>query len=190
MSQSSQTTVKTKNELIDELKTLKQICSVCGCREYLSNFFNDLKNDVEIEILSKQLGFNPNQPILFHRKLIELRQQIIDRIDSFESKTNAHEKDEHLASSITPIKERINSIVTTLNLINENNSTMETTQLDQIREAIETEESNIFRHLFNNKTIAFVNVEQLVGESKRELIDFKLVVVRDEYISNKALKQR
>ena len=182
MSQSVQTTTKTKNELINELTMLKELCSVCGSQAYLRNYFNDLKNDVEIEILSKQISFSPAQTIIFQRKLIELRQQLIDRIEAFESKINAQERDEQVTASIVTTREKLNSI---FSLINENHS-----QLDEIEESIQCEETNILKHLFQNKTIAFVNVEQLVGESKREMIDFKLIIVRDEFISNKAIKQR
>ena len=54
---------------------------------------------------------------------------------------------------------------------------------------IENEELRLIQCLLQNKTIFFMNVSFL-EESKRELIDRKLVVLNDEFISKKTFLER
>jgi hypothetical protein len=48
--------------------------------------------------------------------------------------------------------------------------------LQKIEELIQEEEFKIEKHLFQNKTILFINVKDHLNKSYRELIDSKLIV--------------
>ena len=62
--------------------------------------------------------------------------------------------------------------------------------IEEAEEAIRTRETNIMQQLLHRKTMAFIDVSYLLRKSYRELTDFKLVILDDFYISNRALDQR
>ena len=67
---------------------------------------------------------------------------------------------------------------------------IETTKLLEIEEMIENEDIKLMKNLFQNKSIAFVNVRNFLEESKIGILDAKLIVLHDESIRPKALKIR
>ena len=55
---------------------------------------------------------------------------------------------------------------------------------------IQNEQELLLKKLFRNKTIAFIDCKGFLDGSNRNIIDHKLVIINDEFISPKALKQR
>ena len=70
----------TRNDLFKELEDLKRIADLPAL--YLANFFIDLRNDVDKEVVSKQTILNDDKEN--KTKLNELWQQMIAKINSFE----------------------------------------------------------------------------------------------------------
>jgi hypothetical protein len=108
------------------------------------------------------------------KKLNEIWRDLIVEIDSFESQLNKSTFD------LKENKERINSIEAMLKEDSNDN-------LNKAKEAIESEEIDLMKILFQNKTIVFFNVIHL---SLSSLIDYKLIILNYEFISFKQFKQR
>ena len=159
-----------RDRCLKELEDFEQLCE--SPRLYLADFFIDLRNQVDFQIVSKQTKVENLQ------QLNKIWIKIIKKIDSFEKEcaNNPEEK---------TIKKRLNDTLE-YELIKNNfkyNSNC-------ILLNIQNEEENILKKLFKNKTIAFLNCKDFADKSKRELIERKLVVINDEFIRPKALKLR
>lgn len=156
---------------LEELKNVAELPNL-----YLADYFNEVRNDMDKEIVSKQMKLHDDDKKV--KQLNELWQKMIAEIDQFEKQCIKNKID--LNTNI----QRINSIGEMLS----NNK--EQVDLEQIKETIEKEEISLMQTLFQNKTIYFFNVKDFLEESKRELIDGKLVILNDEAIRKKALKNR
>ena len=150
-----------------ELEDLKQIYEMP--RLYLANFFSDLRNQVDFQIVSKQSNIENIHEL--NRVWLE----IIKKINSFENKcANKKIGDE------PALKKRLET------LDNELNNEFKT----NISVGIQNEQELLLKKLFKNKTIAFIDCKGFLDGSNRNIIDHKLVIIDDEFISPKALKQR
>jgi hypothetical protein len=162
-----------KEELIKDLGELKNNAELPAL--FLTNYFLELRKKVDNEIATKQMNLKEGDDIEENKKkLNEIWRDLIVEIDSFESQLNKSTFD------LKENKERINSIEAMLKEDSNEN-------LNKAKEAIESEEIDLMKILFQNKTIVFFNVIHL---SLSSLIDYKLIILNYEFISFKQFKQR
>jgi len=160
-------------ELIKDLGELKNNAELPAL--FLTNYFLELRKKVDNEIATKQMNLKEGDDIEENKKkLNEIWRDLIVEIDSFESQLNKSTFD------LKENKERINSIEAMLKEDSNEN-------LNKAKEAIESEEIDLMKILFQNKTIVFFNVIHL---SLSSLIDYKLIILNYEFISFKQFKQR
>ena len=159
----------TKEKLLTDLDKLKKITDIP--KLYLSNYIKDLRDRVDIEFAPKQqeLQYDKEKK----KELEELWQQMISKIDSFEK--NCIRKTYDLDVNKIRINE-IEEIVNSEQLI------------DLKKVQIEKEEINLLQNLFQNKSILFRKYEQ--DEVQSKIIDGQLIVLFDEYISQKTVDER
>jgi hypothetical protein len=164
-----------KDQLQIELDNLRLIC--LSPLLYLINYFSDLRSQVDIEILRKQL-IKPFD-LKKNKKIKELWIEMIAKIEIFEKKCIKNK------FNLQAEKERLGSIDA---LLNDENKLKD---LNKIKKAIEIEEYRILSELFKNQTIAFVNIKQLNDKQEKELlIDKKLVILNDGFIRLKSINQK
>jgi hypothetical protein len=172
----------TTDQLRRDLETLKKIQHVPNI--HLAHFFLDLKNQVEKEIASTQLV---EQDIEKKHELEKMRREIMEKIDTFEKRCS---KTQFLKFSSFKLRteNNLNSIETLLN-------SSSGKDLNEIKQSIHTEEINIFKKLFQNKTIAFlkpIKWIELLGvawDNSMTSSIGKLVIVNDALIPSMALMQ-
>ncbi len=150
----------TKEKLLKDLNELKEIAELPTL--YLSNYFSDLKSDVDKHFAPKQLELENDYEK--KKELEELWQKMIATIDEFEGKVI--KKIYNLESN----KNRLTKIETMLNI----KDNIDLNETDQI---IQEEEINLLSFLFQNRTIVFFQNNQLK--------EGKLILVNDEFISKK-----
>ena len=164
----------TKEQLLNELKELKLIAQLP--KFYLNNYFIDLRNDVDKEILAKQMEQDEQDNEAKISQLNELWKEISLRIQSFENSCTSesyHDFDKHhLTNQIEAMLKQ------------------ETVNLDEVRELIDDADFYLMQHLFQHKTCVYVNTKELLDESKRQLIDGKLIILNDDTIRRKAFEKR
>jgi len=150
----------TKEKLLNDLNKIKDLVELPSL--YLSNYFSELKNDVDKDFASKQLKLQNDD--CKKKNLNALWQEMIEKIESFEK--NCIETSYDLETHKTRINE-IETMLTNAELIN----------LDEIEEMIENEEINLLEILFKKKTILFSKNKEL------------LIILNDEFISKASLKK-
>jgi len=131
-------------ELIKDLGELKNNAELPAL--FLTNYFLELRKKVDNEIATKQMNLKEGDDIEENKKkLNEIWRDLIVEIDSFESQLNKSTFD------LKENKERINSIEAMLKEDSNEN-------LNKAKEAIKSEEIDLMKILFQNKTIVFFNV--------------------------------
>jgi hypothetical protein len=163
-----------KEELFKEIEELKQAVDFPGF--FLANYFSDLRNETNKKIETKQINLKKEDKK--YKKLNEIRKEMVQKIDSFEKQFNSISKFQLEAN-----KQKINEIEAILR-------DQDTYNLNELKEAINDEQINLWQNLFLNKSIFLVGVKDLMPKSKRELIDFRLVILNDEFISPKMTKEK
>ena len=150
----------TKEKLLNYLNKIKDIVELPSL--YLENYFIELRNDVDKEFASKLLELQNDEEE--KKELNELWQQMIEKIDSFETscKTVSYDFEKN--------KTRINEMEKKLN-------NQDAINLKETEKIIENEEINLLKILFKNKTILFLKNQ-------------KLVILNDEFISKTSLQNR
>ena len=150
----------TKEKLLNDSNNIKDIIDFPSL--YLENYFIELRNDIDKEFALKQLELQNDEEK--KKDLNELWQKIIEKTDSFEKSCikSSYDLEKH--------KTRINKIETILN-------NQETINLKKAEEEIKTEEINLLKILFQNKTILFLKNQ-------------KLVILNDEFISKTSFQNR
>ena len=150
----------TKEKLLNDSNNIKDIIDFPSL--YLENYFIELRNDIDKEFALKQLELQNDEEK--KKDLNELWQKIIEKTDSFEKSCikSSYDLEKH--------KTRINKIDTILN-------NQETINLKKAEEEIKTEEINLLKILFQNKTILFLKNQ-------------KLVILNDEFISKTSFQKR
>jgi len=161
----------TKEKLLTDLDELKKITDIPIL--YLSNYFKDLRDRVDIEFAPKQqeLQYDKEKK----KELEELWQQMISKIDSFEKNCIRRIYD------LDVKKIRINEIEEILN-------SEQLIDLKKVQDEIEKEEIDLFQNLFQNKSILFCKYDQ--DEVQSKIIDGQLIVLFDEYICQKTIDER
>lgn len=188
--------IEIKNELICELEKLRLIHE--SARLHLANYFSDLRGDVDLEMVKKQHLYQLDTEK--KQTLTDLWMKMIAKIELFEKKCINNRLGKKTI-------ERINDLETLL-------LTNDVIDLEEkIKREISNEENRILNELFKNKSIFFVDIKaSLVKQSehlgihdqlrmhrlfslsevnfKLLLTNYKLVIVNDEFINYKAIKQR
>ena len=163
-----------KEELLKEIEELNQ--TVDYPELFLKNFFKDLRDDIDKEVETKKKNLQKKDKNC--TKLNEIRKEMIIQIDLFEKQCF------RTKFRLGANKQKINEIKALL----DNQNTLE---LSQVKEAIIKEEYDLWQILFLNKTIFFVSVKNFMPKSFREhLIDFRLVILNDEFLSPKVTKEK
>jgi len=131
--------IKRKNLLksVGELKEIADFPSL-----YLANYFMTMRNDVDKELVLKQVNILNDEAK--KNELNKMWLQIIEKIDSFEKNCMRKSYDD-LNENI----KRLNEIETKLN-------TKQSISLKEMEESIRDEETFLLENLFQNKTIFFV----------------------------------
>jgi len=148
-----------KEKLMSDVEKLKEIALLPNL--YLANYFMDLRNDVDKELLPQQLNLENNQEK--KQEINELWKQIIEKIDSFEKQSKRKK------INLEEYQKRISEIEKVLNESSDFN-------LDEVETVIENEELKLLENLFQNKTIVWTNG--------------KLVLLNSDFISRKSLVKR
>ena len=130
-----------KEELLKQIKDLKQINELPEL--FIANYFSDLRNKADKEILSKQLNLKAEDEKF--KELNEKWKELISKIDS-----NEHH---YINNKFETNIETIKTIETMLN--NQQNINMQ-----EIKDAIDNEEYHLLKKLFQNKTIIFFDYER------------------------------
>lgn len=163
------TEIKAKEVLLRELHKLKYITDFSGL--YLANYFIDLRNKVDKKFVTKLARLKEDDKDV-KSKLNVKWLEIIAKIQLFEK--NCFKRKFYLEAN----KQRINTIESSL-------SNEKALDLKALKEEIKNEEISLMQVLFQNKTIVYVDYDDLFQESKIELIDGLLIVLNDESISHK-----
>ena len=163
-------------QLLIKTDDLKQIIEIPSL--YLSNYFNELRNEVDLECLKKQKQYEErNQEN--KTKINEIWKEMITKIDSFEKQC--------INNTIKDHQQVINRLESIELMLNNNEFN---TNLEEIKETIEREETNCLQELFQNKTIVFIQDDEKIVEFKNNLlINGKLVILNDFFIKNTFLKE-
>ena len=148
---------KNKQKVFKKLEDLKFIVETP--KLYLANYFQELRNNVDKEMFSKQMIHKDDNEI--KNKLSETSKELISKIDSFEKKCYIKVE---LQSSLDEIDE--------IRIMLDN--TNEETNLEIIEDKIQEEEINLFRKLFQNKTIIYDNFSDT---------EKRLLIIVDEYVN-------
>ena len=131
-----------KQEMLQKLEDLKSIVELP--KLYLANYFQELRNKVDIEMVSKQMLHNNH--IEMKTELNQIWVEMISKIDSFEKQCTKNIDD--LQSNVNRIEE------IRITLDNQN----EATNLQLIEDKIQEEEFELFKKLFKNRTIIFEDI--------------------------------
>ena len=175
MSETSRDALKT------ELQRVMQICEMP--RLYLADYFMELRNRVDKQIVSKQMQTQIEEK---QKELLKLVwTETIEKIELFERKcNNLVNKTKIKDKALADIQDRLNLI----EILLEDESARD---LREFQLAIQTEEKNLLKYLFQNKTIVLLNSKMFFNRSEnKNLFDNKLIIVNDDYISHKAFLNR
>ena len=145
-----------KQQLLIKLDELQLIVEIPNL--YLANYFQELRNKVDIEMLSKQiLHNNDNEDI--KNEVNQNWKEMISKIYSFEKECKNKDK---LQSNLKRIDQ--------IRLMLDQN---EETYLDIIEDKIKEEEFEINKKIFQNKTIIF---DKFFEDDNQK----RLLIVKDE----------
>ena len=156
-----------ENQLSKKIESLKYILKYPNI--YLANYFKDLRYEVDEKIIAKQIikPIKTSDEKISSNLLNAVWKEMIHKIDSFEMQCQNSS-----ISNWDEITLRINAIERVLSEESESN-------LEKIEKEIETIEKTMLEQLFQNKTITLVNSINL---NVNEIIDFKLLIINDEFI--------
>ena len=166
-----------KQQILKKLEDLKLIIEMP--KLYLANYFQDLRNKVDLEMVSKQILHNNH--IEKKNELNQIWIEMISKIDSFEKECK--NKDE-LKSNLNQIEE--------IRIMLENNNGAK--NLEIIEDKIQEEEFNLLKKLFQNKTIIydFFEKQQQQDEEEDDIEEEeeqkqdtqkRLIIIDDEYVN-------
>jgi len=162
----------TKDKILNDLDKLKGIIELPDL--YLADYFDALRNRVDKECATKQLKLQNDKEK--KNELDELWQKMITKIDLFERKCirKIYDLDEN-KTRITEIEKKLNN--------------EKLIDLKKVQDEIEKEESNLFQKLFQNKSILF-RKHSNEDKPEKKIIDGQLIVLDDEFISQKSIDER
>ena len=159
---------KFKSDLLE----LKQ---TCHCQEfYLKKYFNGIRSQVGKELSHKLMIETKEEK---KNEFTQLWNQIVDRVAELE--------EEFLQFKLS--KDFSENTIKQLNSIE---AMLKTGDPVLIEKRIRIEEENIQRNIFRDRTIVFLNGKDYLNKSYRELIDCKMLIINDEFISQKSFIER
>lgn len=152
-------------QIKSELQELKLTCKYQEL--FFRKYFNSLRSQINKELTQKLIS----QQLAEKKKdLNKLWNQLNEKIDYFESY--------YLNTKLTD--KFINDLTAKLNSIETLLKSHEYCLIDSL---ILNEKEKIERNLFQNKTIVFLVVKDYLNGSYRDLIDGKLLILNDVFIS-------
>ena len=162
----------TKDKILNDLDKLKGIIELPDL--YLADYFDALRNRVDKECATKQLKLQNDKEK--KNELDELWQKMITKIDLFERKCirKIYDLDEN-KTRITEIEKKLNN--------------EKLIDLKKAQYEIEKEENYLFQKLFQNKSILF-RKHSNEDKTEKKIIDGQLIVLDDEFISQKSIDER
>ena len=149
-----------REQMLSKLEDLKKIVEIP--KLYVADYFIELRNKVDKEMFSKQMIHKDDNQM--KNEISETWKKLISRIDSFEKECINTDK-------LQLNSNRIDEIRIMLDNINEE------TNLGIIEDKIQEEELNLFRKIFQNKTIIYHDFFEQQNRHKR------LVIIDDEYVN-------
>lgn len=141
----------TNLELLNDLDELKRICE--QPRLYLTNYFAQLRTQVDKEIVSKQLNQQDEKK---KSKLNEIWQHMIEAIGCFERNCIKCDSFQVMsyAEEITDLKHK------------------------NLKQTIQMKVNNNLKRLFKNKTIAFVNINDELMNGKLIIVNDQFISLK------------
>ena len=171
----------TSDKLLKSLTKLKQTAEYPSL--YLTNYFIELRNDVEKEIAAKQTESTDDEEK--KNELHELCQKMVEKIDLFEKNCIRETYD------LEAYKLSISNLETMLA------TCKKTIDLNAVAEEIYKNKMDLLRNIFQNRTIMFLkekdeheNEREQVCQLKNKLIEAKLFLLSDEFFSKKLIQKR
>ena len=152
-------------QIKSELQELKLTCKYQEL--FFRKYFNSLRSQINKELTQKLIS---QQLAETKKDLNKLWNQLNEKIDYFESY--------YLNTKLTD--KFINDLTTKLNSIETLLKSHDYCLIDSL---ILNEKEKIERNLFQNKTIVFLVVKDYLNGSYRDLIDGKLLILNDVFIS-------
>ena len=149
-----------KRQMLQKIEDLKLIIEIP--KLYLANYFQDLRNEVDKEMLPKQILHHNDTEM--KNEIDQIWNEMISKIDSFEKQCK--NKDE-LQTNLNRIDD--------IRIMLDNQD--ELTTLEIIEDKIKNEEFNLLKKLFQNKTIIFEN--SFFKTSTQKI----LLIIDDEYVN-------
>ncbi len=174
------------NKDLDELKTLFQLP-----RLYMSNFFSDLKRDIDLASVkhaaAANLNNNNNDNLEQTNLLKKAWTDIIQRVDTFESECFNLLRTNKFSSEIT------NELNETIKLIEDKlNNLVYREDVIDLSEIIYENIYKLEKIIFQNKTITFIDklqckLYELFNEMDAKIAFGKLLVVENYYFGKRGL---
>ena len=168
-----------REQMLSKLEDLKKIVEIP--KLYVADYFIELRNKVDKEMFSKQMIHKDDNQM--KNEISETWKKLISRIDSFEKECINTDK-------LQLNSNRIDEIRIMLDNINEE------TNLGIIEDKIQEEELNLFKKIFQNKTIIYEDFfepqdeEEDDEEEEEEDSHKRLVIIDDEYVNWKIIDKR
>lgn len=143
--------MNTRSELRIDLERLQKICEMP--RLFLADYFIELRNQVDKEIVSKQVQ-SQHEAIEF---LKQTWTELIEKIETFERKCYSNQK----------VKDKtLETLLDRLSLIEMLLNDESVHDWSEFQVAIQTED-NLLKHLFKNKTIRLLNLKSYQSVSEK-----------------------
>ena len=158
----------TREQIADELEQLTHMAELPDL--YLANYFSDLRNEVDKSMCSQTSQQQDQQN---RTKLNSMWEKMILKINLFEQQC-INDK-----LNLEEFKKRIDLLQDKLN--------DKTVTLEAIHDDIDLEEHKLLQHLFQNKTIIYLNTSNLVNENLNSGL---LIILNDEFIRFKSIEKR
>ncbi len=162
------------NALKNDIETLKQTFEHPIL--FLANYFSSLTNEINMEINSRQMNAQLN----------EIKLKMIEKIRDFEREcirnNEKFEDEEEEDKEVVSIE---SELMTYLNSLEINDQIDLNEKLAWFKSAVQIQENKTLMQIFQKKTIVFIQDY----DNKNELLNGKLLIINDEFINPKAVKQ-
>ena len=158
-----------RDQLLKELDQVRKVCAMP--KLYLANYFADLRDQIDIQIVPKHLKETNQQK---KAELSDLWQNMIDKIDQYEKSLLNIKNQTVFISTI----QKLESLEEKLEKCEQLKTDQE---LNEIEQEILYEELIVLKHLFQNKTIALTEFSQKN--------DLKLILINDEFLDLREFNQ-
>lgn len=143
---------------------------------YLSNYFTNLRNEVDFLFVDKQ-----------EKKFKTIWSKMTRKIDEFEKDCSSRLSDDcfdgHLKIQFKSILEKIDVEITNLDPIDSYSKF----RADDFKELIIKEKTQLGRVIFSNKSIMLIDKNCPIKELKNRVLDARLIILRDVHICKSAI---